>query len=81
MWKSWKVGGKSWKTTRFSTKITGIRHLLSTENVESSVENTTFNKKIKTVYNLFGQKVSSSKKGIYVIDYGTHKKKIIKRYD
>ena len=49
--------------------------------VESSVENTTFNKKIKTVYNLFGQKVSSSKKGIYVIDYGTHKKKIIKRYD
>lgn len=47
----------------------------------NSIDGITADALPKHYYNLFGQKVTKSHNGIYIIDYGTHKKKIIKRYD
>ena len=46
-------------------------------NIENSIGNINYDQRTFQSYNLFGQKVNDCQKGIYIIDFGTHKKKIV----
>lgn len=48
--------------------------------IRNAIENVTINKTVTQAYNLFGQKVTNPTMGIYIVDDGINKKKVLKKY-